>query len=199
MYKYYHAGLRLLCLWLPALLIAAPAALSQVKYEREIRIRPAEVSAGARAFAEAALPAQKIRWYREINVDFFSYEAKAKKDGRRYSIEFDTSGRVEDVEKEIEFSALNAILKHKIDSTLSGLFSRHHIVKTQLQWTGEAPALQDLVRSGATEKTYTERVEIVYKCREHSRHKLYEALFDAAGVLLSKIEIIPRNTDNLDY
>lgn len=201
MYKYddYSRYLRLLCSLLPALLTAAPAAISQVKYEREIRLRPADIPAKARAFADAALGAQKMKWYKEINVDFFSYEAKAKKEGRRYSIEFDTAGRVQDVETEIDFSGLDAVLRQKIDSVLSRLFTRHKVAKTQLQWTGPEPVLQELVRSGATEKTYTQRVEIVFKCRENSQPKLYEALFDTSGALLSKIEIVPRNTDNLDY
>ncbi len=190
---------RLLYSLLLALLTTTPSAFSQLKYEREIRIRPATVPAQARAFAGAALGAQKVRWYQEINLDFFSYEAKVKKGGRRYSIEFDTAGRVQDVEIEVEFSSLDTGLRQKIDSTLSGLFSSHKITKTQLQWTGEAPALRDLVRSGATEKPYAERVEIVFKCREAGQPKLYEALFDISGNLLSKLEIVPRNTDNLDY
>lgn len=190
---------RLLCPLLLALLAAAPAAFSQVKYEREIRIRPRAVPAQARAFADSALGGQKLRWYQEINLDFFSYEAKLKKEGRHFSIEFDTAGRVQDVEFEIDFSTLDAVLRQKIDSTLARLFTSHKITKTQLQWTGPAPALHDLLRSGATEKPYTERVEIVFKCREAGKPKLYEALFDAAGKLLSKLEIVPRNTDNLDY
>lgn len=190
---------RLLCPLLLALLAATPAAFSQVKYEREIRIRPTAVPAQARAFADAALGGQKPRWYQEINLDFFTYEAKLKKEGRQYSIEFDTAGRVQDIEIGIEFSKMNAVLRQKIDSTLARLFTSHKITKTQLQWTGAEPALRDLLRSGATEKPYTERVEIVFKCREAGKPKLYEALFDAAGKLLSKLEIVPRNTDNLDY
>lgn len=187
------------CFMLLALLTATPAAFSQVKYEREIRIRPAAAPAPARAFAAAALGAQKVRWYQEINLDFFSYEAKVKKDGRCYSIEFDSSGRIQDVEIEVKFSSLNTVLRQKIDATLSGLFSGHKITKTQLQWTGAEPALRDLLRSGDAEKSYTERVEIVFKCREAGKPKLYEALFDITGKLLSKLEIVPRNTDNLDY
>lgn len=199
MYQNHCRRIRFLCFTLLALPTLAPAAFSQVKYEREVRIRPAEVPARARAFAEAALGAQKVRWYQEINLDFFSYEAKVKKGGRCYSIEFDSSGRIQDVEIEVDFSGLDAVLGQKIVSTLSGMFSSHKITKTQMQWSGGEMSLSELVRSGATEKPYTERVEIVLKCREAGRPKLYEALFDTSGTLLSKLEIVPRNTDNLDY
>lgn len=199
MYQIHCRRIRFICFTLLTLLAVANAVFSQVKYEREIRIRPAEVPAQARAFAEAALGAQKVRWYQEINLDFFSYEGKVKKGGRCYSIEFDSSGRIQDVEIEIEFTGLDAVLGQKIVSALSGMFSSHKITKTQLQWTGEEMALRELVRSGGTDKPYTERVEIVFKCREAGRPKLYEALFDTAGKLLSKLEIAPRNTDNLDY
>lgn len=195
----YDRCIRYLLFLLLALPAGAPAAIAQVKYEREIRIRPSAAPAPARAFVDAALGARKIRWYQEFGLNAFSYEAKAKKDGRRYSIEFDTAGKVQDVEVEIKLSDLDAGLRQKIDATLSGLFAYYKITKIQLQWTGPEPALQALIRSGAGPENYTERVEIVFKCRENGRPKLYEALFDSSGALLSKLEIIPRNTDNLDY
>lgn len=195
----YDYRIRYLLFLLPALLAGAPATVAQVKYERETRIRPSAVPTQARAFADTALGARKIRWLKEFGLDAFSYEAKAKKDGRRYSIEFDTAGKVQDVEMEIKLSSLDPALRKKIDATLSGLFTHPKITKTQLQWTGPEPVLQALIQAGAGPENYTERVEIVFKCRENGRPKLYEALFDASGALLSKLEIIPRNTDNLDY
>lgn len=196
----YDRCIRYLLLLLSALPAGAPAAVAQVKYERETRIRPPAAPAPARAFADSALlGVRKIRWYQEFGLNAFSYEAKAKKDGRCYSIEFDTAGKVQDVEVEIKLSDLDAGLRQKIDATLSGLFAHYKITKTQLQWTGPEPVLQALIRAGAGPENYTERVEIVFKCRENGRPKLYEALFDPSGALLSKLEIIPRNTDNLDY
>ncbi|MBK9337666.1 MAG: hypothetical protein IPM98_14320 [Lewinellaceae bacterium] len=172
---------------------------AQQKYEREIRIRPEAVPATAKAFVAACTGKEKVHWYKEINLGFYSFEAKATRNGRRYSIEFDSLGVIQDVEIVIRFEHLTNVVQRTITAELAGRCSKYRITRVQRQWTGSANALQEVIREGSTTGQYTERFEIVFSCKTDKGPVLYEALFDALGNLENLLEIIPRNTDNLDY
>lgn len=176
----------------------APA-YAQQKYEREIRVRSQTVPAAAEAFVSACAGSERIRWYQEINLGFYNFEAKVKRNGRHYSIEFDSTGVIQDVEMSVRFNHLPDAVQEAVQASLAGRCSKYRITRVQRQWTGAAQVLQELVQDGTTQGPHTERLEIVFSCKSDQGPVLYEALFDALGNLENLLEIIPRNTDNLDF
>lgn len=83
---------------IPVLLAVSTTVFAQQKYENEIRISRDSVPTKALAFIDTAPFDKKIRWYKEYFIDGTSIEAKTRYQGKRYSIEFDPSGELEDVE-----------------------------------------------------------------------------------------------------
>jgi hypothetical protein len=174
-------------------------AAAQVKYEQEYRVGPGEVPERARAFFEGDLSDQKLKWYKEIQLEASSYEAKFRRDGKKFSVEFDTLGHVEDVEIIIRFDELNPQVQTTIGQELNKQFVRYKIQKIQLQLTGAEDVLQTLVHGHAGDTPAVERYELVVRGKADQAVGLFEMLFDEQGQLLQVSEIIPRNTDILDY
>lgn len=172
---------------------------SQVKYEREYRIAAKEAPAPARAFTEKAFPGQKIKWYKEERLGSFSFEAKARRHGVGFSVEFDSTGTIEDVEMLLSFSEIGDLARKNIETKLGSLFSRHKVQRVQRQLTGREQALEELVSGGTTILPFEVRYELVARGKKDKATGLYELLFDEKGELLDMKEIIPRNTDILDY
>lgn len=172
---------------------------SQVKYEREYRISAKEAPAPARAFAEKAFPGQKIKWYKEERLESFSFEAKAKRYGVRFSVEFDSLGLIEDVEMLLSFSEIGELARKNIETKLGNTFSKYKVQRAQRQLTGQEQALRELVSAGTTALPFEVRYELVARGKKDKVTGLYELLFDDRGELLDMKEIIPRNTDILDY
>ncbi len=181
----------LLCLMLSA------AAHAQVKLEREYRIKAREVPEPARAFT-AALPLKgKLRWYAETGLDSQTYEAKARLNGSRISIEFSRDGELEDAEVERSLSELPQPVLDKVETYLRDAYERFSIKKVQFQYSGDPAAVLGFLRdgSGSVELRY----ELVASVREQERYALMEWLFSQAGELLEKKEILHRSSDNLAY
>jgi len=88
------------------LLLIASNAFAQYKFEKENRIRKADVPEEASSFVDAMAFDSKVKWFEEIGYDKTSYEAKTKRDGKKFSIEFSAEGVFEDVEIEIETNGI---------------------------------------------------------------------------------------------
>lgn len=172
---------------------------AQVKYEREYRVSPKDVPAHARAFSEKAFPGQKIKWYKEEGLGFFSFEAKVKRYGAGFSVEFDSLGMIEDVEMLLSFSEIEEPTRKRMEAALGKMFSKYKVQRVQRQWTGQEQALGELISTGATGLPFVIRYELVARGKKDKATRLYELLFDERGKLLETLEIIPRNTDILDF
>ena len=61
--------------------------ISQVKYEKERRVKVEEVPSEALNFMQEFLPEKKVKWFYEEGTFGNSYETKFKKNGFKYSIE----------------------------------------------------------------------------------------------------------------
>lgn len=172
---------------------------AQVKFEREYRVGAKEVPATARAFAEKAFPGQKIKWYKEERLESFSFEAKVRRHGTSFSVEFDSLGTIEDVEMLLSFSEIDQLARKNMETKLGSTFSKYKVQRAQRQLTGPEQALKELVSVGTTGLPFVVRYEIVARGKRDKAAGLYELLFDDQGELLDMKEIIPRNTDILDY
>lgn len=171
----------------------------QQKFEKESRIRYADVPTAARSFVDTLAPGTKVKWYLEDGIDSQSMEAKYKRGGQWYSVEFDTLGRIQDIEIEIAEVALpppvRAAIRHQLDADCA----RHQVRKAQVQYTGSPAALLLQVSDLGTSAAVATHYELVVKCRSGKQVGLYEYLFDAAGRVRTKSEIIFKNASNLEY
>lgn len=173
--------------------------VAQEKFEKESRIQLDEVPDAAKQFIENLQFKGKVKWYLEESLEGTSVEAKFKRDGEKYSIEFDPSGAIQDVEIEIQQEAIASEVYTKIDQTLTIIFSSYKLIKIQKQLIGGKQSLLKTLQGQTLVGEVTKNFEIVLKGVNDDGRKWYEYTFSAEGELLHKSVIIFRNTDNLEY
>lgn len=181
-------------------LFALPFNLAgQIKYEREYDLEKEKVPGIAKTFIDSCCPNSKVKWYGEESLTGKSIEAKINYKGSLYSIEFDTSGHIQDVEKNIGLHDIPENARLAIVNKLDSVFSKHKTDKIQVQWVGSNQALYELIEKSNSTLPYTISYEIEVKGRKGKSTKMYEVLFSMDGSILKLSEIVQRNTDNLDY
>lgn len=171
----------------------------QFKYEREYNLQKEKAPVLATTFINTCCPNSKAKWYGEESLKGKSIEAKLKYKSSLYSIEFDTSGHIQDVEKKIRIYDIPQNARLVILNKLDSIFSKYKIDKIQVQWVGSNQALYELIEKSSSTLPHTINYEIVLKGRKEKSTKMYEVLFSMDGSILSVSEIVQRNTDNLDY
>ncbi|TSE11343.1 hypothetical protein [Aquimarina algiphila] len=174
-------------------------ATAQTKYEREYRIQPDIVPPKALSFIDSCFFKNTIRWYAEESQDGKTIEAKTKKNRARFSIEFDTLGNPIDIEKTIHFKTLPKEIKTNITHSLDSVFTKYTIVKTQIQWKADRQTLLSLMQEKASKDSYTTLYEIVIKGKREKNYHLYEVLIDPKGTIIKFLEIVQRNSDNIQF
>jgi len=175
------------------------SAFSQGKYEKEKRIRKSKAPTDAVRFIDYFTD-EKVKWFFEEGSEGLSYEAKFELEEHNYSIEFDTSGRVKDVEILIHLDEIEEITKDSVIGCFSYNFSEYRIQKIQIQYVGSEDQLKLLKRSqGAYFGQYSIVYEILVKGKNEGITKLYEFQFNQQGTVIRKQEVIFRNSDNLEY
>lgn len=172
---------------------------AQEKFEKESRIREKEVPAKALQFVYSAGLHDKIKWYSEEGLNKKSIEAKLKHNWLKYSIEFDTLGNVEDVEKEISWEELDSQFKNLATQHLEQHYSKHSVVKVQRQYLGSEAALISIIRENKRIQPLTVNYELIVKCNQQTKVGLFEYLFDEAGNLLSFSKIVFKNSSHLEF
>lgn len=173
--------------------------LSQNKYEKETRVKKTEVPPIAVRWVKTLLPDTKIKWYRETSLIDLSYEAKGKHQHEHYSIEFDTSGQLQDVEIRISSSDIPDVASQKIQQKLREDFRKYKLIKIQKQLTGPNEKVLQYLRSGNTPIDITTRFEIVVAGKNKKNYQVFEYTFSINGAFENRTVIVYRNTDNLEY
>ena len=171
----------------------------QIKYEREYDLQREKVPHLASAFINRCCPNSKVKWYGEEGLTGKTIEAKINYGGLLYSIEFDTTGRLQDVEKKIGLFDIPQNTRLIIVKKLDSIFTKNKIEKIQVQWIASNEALYELIEKNTSILPHTINYEIVIKGRNGKLTKMYELLFNMHGSILSVLEMVQRNTDNLDY
>ncbi|MBY0477703.1 MAG: hypothetical protein K2Q24_08640 [Chitinophagaceae bacterium] len=150
-------------------------------------------------FMDSCCPNSKVKWYGEESLKGLSIEAKVYYKGSLYSIEFDTSGYIQDVEKKIRLHDISQDTRSAIVKKLDSIYRKHKIDKVQVQWIGSNQTLYELIEKNNSELPYTINYEIVVQGKKGKSTRMYEIQFSSGGGILSVSEIVQRNTDNLDY
>lgn len=173
---------------------------AQEKYEREYGIAPSEVPDAAIHFVAQITSSRKVNWYKEESLSTFSYEAKTKIKGQRFSIEFDTSGILEDVEIIVKARDIEENTLHKIKKHLEQETDQYKIEKIQQQYSGDTTLLINYFNNAKAEpKGILCQYEIIVKTKINTQFFKYEYTFSSEGIFEKKRKIILRNTDNLEY
>ena len=176
-----------------------PKSYAQDKFEKEYRIKEHGVPKDAVAFVNALYVKNKIKWYKEERMTGYSYEAKTNHRGINYSIEFDSLGKIEDVEYKISFAELPAEARKTMESHFDTSFQKWKIIKTQVHLVGTPQALIESIRQGEIPPTVLTKYELVVNGRVTKQRKLMEYLFADNGRLERTSTILQKNTDHLAY
>jgi hypothetical protein len=182
-----------------ALFLFTNTTYAQEKIEREYAIKSTQVPKPALEFIHQVFENSRIRWYAEESQKGRSIEAKLKRDGTIYSIEFDTDGKPQDIEMLIKFKSLPEKLCLAIQRTLEAEFRRIKIQKVQRQWTGPAPTLQLLLAKKKPIALYTTRYELVIRGTKDKSTSDYEVLVDDQGMLIRTSKIIYGDNPHLIF
>lgn len=172
---------------------------AQTKFEKEYRINKEEVPKSALNFIDAAAFTSKIKWYKEEALAGYSYEAKTTAQGIKYSIEFDSLGRIEDVEYKIAWKSVPPLTKAKMELFFDRTFQKWKIVKVQVHHTGSAQRLIDFVKKKETTLKIVTKYELVVKGKIGKQSQLIEYLFSGEGILERTSVIVLKNSDHLEY
>lgn len=134
---------------------------------------------------------KRVKYYQEFDGNSQSFEAKFKKFGARYSVEFNTQGQVQDVEIKVLKSQLDTITKDGIKNYFDAQYERWKIEKIQLQFYD----LKTL--EAATNTTIMAPLEIIVATKNKGKLVKYEYLFDNNLVVVSKRKIVRQSYDFL--
>ena len=171
---------------------------SQEKIEREVKLKPSQFPTPARQWlADAFEDLKKPKWYLEYSQTGKVFEAKFLWKKYFYSVEFDSVGRLQDVEIEISSSEIPAESWKQIQRYFSEEFKEVSIQKIQRQLIGSESEVEDFFDENESEGI-TIRFEIVFEGKNET-WQVWEGLFDELGFLISVIKVQPRPTDNLVF
>jgi hypothetical protein len=174
-------------------------AAQEQKYEEEHRLSSTAVPTLALEFVGQFTARKKTRWLEEKRKNGSSIEAKFRYRRQKYSVEFDTLGNLEDVEIQILFKSLENTLQEQIKSSLAKIFRCHKIQKIQIQYRTNEDGIVGRFDNDEMLWEVEENYELVVRGKEQNYLKLYEVTFSKTGTLLKRVEIISKNSDNLEY
>lgn len=186
-----------LCLLFGLLLIQF--SFSQEKYEREIRKSENDIPKKAIDFINTLNFNSKIKWYKEFGLNSTSFEAKTKLNGRKYSIEFDSIGNLEDAEIIIKEAQIQDLIFRKIKSRLKTDKNKFKIGKIQIQYSGNNKSVKQKILNNENNAKLITRYEIIVTAKVNKKFQKFEYLFSDSGEFIQSKIIILKNTDNLEY
>ena len=174
-------------------------AFTQVKYEKEYRIKENKVPKNIKSYLSEIYFKNKIKWYKDEALSKYTYEAKIHHNNLNFSIEFDSLGIIEDVEFKIEWKNIPELIKKNIEFYLDSIYQKKKIIKVQIQYTGKPESLINILKDLNQNQRLTRKYEIVLKGKENKKYQMMEYLFSDEGKFEDKAIIIMKNTDNLEY
>lgn len=189
----------LLLIFIILSIISENSCIAQQKYEREYSIKPSAVPVKASEFINSIFKGARIHWYGEESLKGTTIEAKLKASGKSYSIEFDKSGEIQDVEILSSFKGIPSKTRAVMNENLDKEFKKFKVDKTQIQWTASESILKKALLSDAKQASIRIRYELIVKATKSKLSNYYEVLFENNGTIVSIHEIVQRNSNNLIY
>jgi hypothetical protein len=175
------------------------AAFPQEKRETEKRIDRDEMPEKAMGFYDSQVP-KDIRWerfYFEKDGADESYEAKFKFDGHGFSVEFDKTGELQDIEIGLKENEIPEPVLEKIKGQINAENELFNIEKIQGQFLPNGSSKNVFGRALDFKKTTPDRYELVVAVKNNGHKKHYELLFDHEGNFVQKRKIIRESSSSL--
>lgn len=173
---------------------------AQEKFEKESRVLDVELIPGkARLFVDSLRQGNRVKWYKEESQTGISVEAKFRLNKRMYSVEFDTLGRLQDVEVVIAKNEVNPIVLHTIEFHLDSLFTTWNFQKIQMQYKGVDEDVLKSIKGHKPTGNVSTYYEIVLKGRMNSLKNLYEVTVTDGGEIIYVKEIVDKPAEHLEY
>ncbi|WP_424963409.1 hypothetical protein [Ekhidna sp.] len=170
------------------------------KMEKETKLKNNEVPILLKQMINEFMnEAKKVSYFMEETNNKKSYEVKFQFKKSFYSIEFDDSVKLEDIEvlinkNEMEPAAFEAVTNHL------STYEKFKIEKIQKQFSSENRTDEEVLRQALNEGVGDIiRYEIEASIKSDGEWKALELLFSSDGAFISEKEIIKRSSDFILY
>lgn len=175
--------------------------VGQTKNEKESRVSSDDIPENIHVLlSEHISDAKRVRYYREIDGKKKSFEVKFKKQKLHYSVEFNESGMLEDVEFKIKPDDIPNENWNSIQRYLQQNFPKFTIKKIQQQHPVSVKSPQQtLVEAFQNLILPHINYEVVFSAKKEGSYQIYEGLFDATGKLLNLRKSLPTEYDHVLY
>lgn len=175
------------------------SANAQYKVEKELSIKKESAPQPMQAFIDVHPFHKRIRWYKELSLKGLSYEAKTSYKNFFYSIEFDSTGILQDLERIVLFKNIEDSTREKIEDELSKEFKKIKIKKVQEQFEDNDEKLHQLIEGKRPTSDFDFKYEIVFRGKKGKETKYYEVLTTSTGTMIAISEIKNRPIYNLEF
>jgi hypothetical protein len=183
-----------------SLLLLSPfVSKAQQKYESEYRVKTEMIPQSASRFINSIASDLKIKWYKEIGLDDVSFEAKFKHKKKKFSVEFDTLGILQDVEFVIKKREIIPSVYNRIEKKLDSLYQKWKFQKIQMHYTGRHDSLITSINKNKPSDTIKVSYEIVLKGKALGNTQLFEITFNDQGEIQDIQQIVQDKADHLEY
>ena len=188
-------------LFFALLLTCSNSCFSQEKKEREQRIQLHEFPEVALSSLQPYLEGVKrLRFYREVDGDKTSLEAKFKKGRLFYSIEFDSLGALEDAEYIIKKVDIPAESWKRIEGYIDENYTNARIKKIQQQYPSKGQDYKKTLRDSFQNLLLPYiNYELIVSSKDKKGFQEYELLFDSKGDFLKSRKSSPQKYDHVLY
>lgn len=175
---------------------------SQTKQEREFRIEKSELPEAVIFFIDD-LPnnSKRLRFYKEVDGEKQSFEVKFRIKKIYYSAEFDTNGKIEDIEVLTKTRQINETILNTVETYFENNFKKAKFLKVQKQFLPiKNTSPNNLLRSILSGELDTQaHFEIIAEITENSTCNLREFNFDQNGNLISSRVVAPSSYGHVLY
>ena len=157
---------------------------SQSKNEKEERVSVSEIPEAARSyFIGISNQIKHIKFYKETDSAKYSFEAKFKLNKLYYSIEFDTIGKLEDIEIIIKEKRIPKPVFKNMISFFNSNFDKVHIIKIQAQYVNnfersDQQFINEILKNTTKKNDY---FEIIAEVKQNGEGQLIEFTFQNNG------------------
>ncbi len=175
---------------------------SQVKNEKEERISISEFPKVTQSyFNNFSKKVKLLKFYRETDGKKQSFEAKFKIKKLHYSIEFDTNGKLEDIEILIRQKHIPESIFSNIFNYFDTSFKNSRLLKIQKQYinhteTSDKEFIQQIVSYPNDRYTH---FEIIAEIKTKETRELREFTFDKHGKFESSRKVISSSYEHALY
>ncbi|MDX1332882.1 MAG: hypothetical protein R3252_07625 [Robiginitalea sp.] len=184
------------------LLFLGVTGLSQVKSEREFRIKKSQFPPTTLEKVQPYLEGvRRLRFYKEIDAGRVSYEVKFKKARLHYSVEYSDAGELEDIEVRIKTVDIPSESWEALEEHLTGSFEKYKVRKIQQQYRRASfPSDADTFQNAFQNLLLPEiRYELIVHAKTEDGYRDFEITYDARGKFIQKKKSLPPNYDHVLY